>query len=441
MESEIRRLFRQLEQDTERLSAYLRLLVVLTLAVLLLTTDTPDPQGDLALALIAYSAISLVAIALAYRRFFRPWLPWALVTLDIAVLWLLLALPARSMGMTATAVLTLPMASLVFVILAQTAMRYRPGLVVYAAALFMLGWMVSLLFADGGVSEMGRFAGRMGGRAGMTPPWHDTLQEAIRALMVVLTAVILAVTAIRAKGQVLQSITALRRAANLSRFMPESLVERLSAADLEQLRSSRRQDVAVMFTDIRGFTSLSERVEPAQLGAFLSEFRHRMAAPIKAHQGTVDKFIGDAIMAVFGVPQPGPEDAHNALNCAHAMLAALNDWNAERDAQGLDPVSVGIGLHYGSVFAGALGDESRLEYTVIGDCVNVAERLEKLTRTFDMDVVVSADLLEVAGAGSDPRRWSRLPVETLKGRSGGITAYGLRTRGNTAQEGPVGKGE
>jgi adenylate cyclase len=427
METEIRRLFRQLEQNTERLSAYLRLLVVVTLAILLLTTETPDPHGNLTLALIAYSAVSLVAIALAYRRFFRPWVPWALVTLDIAVLWLLLAMPARSMGMAATAVLTLPMASLVFVILAQTAMRYRPGLVVYAAVLFMFGWFASLLFAETGVPQMGRFPGRMGASTVMTAPWHDTLQEAIRALMVLLTAVILAVTAIRTKGQVLQSITALRRAANLSRFMPESLVERLSAEDLEQLRSSRRQDVAVMFTDIRGFTTLSEQAEPAELGEFLSEFRRRMAAPIKAHHGTVDKFIGDAIMAVFGVPQPGPEDARNALDCARAMLAALNDWNAERRTCGLDPVSIGIGLHYGSAFAGALGDESRLEYTVIGDCVNVAERLEKLTRTFDKEAVVSADLLHAAGEGKDPQGWDRLPVETLKGRSGEITAYGLQT--------------
>jgi adenylate cyclase len=211
--------------------------------------------------------------------------------------------------------------------------------------------------------------------------------------------------------------------------MPENLVDRLSAEDLENLRSSRRQDVAVMFTDIRGFTTLSERVEPAQLGEFLSEFRYRMAAPIKDHHGTVDKFIGDAIMAVFGVPRPGPEDARNALNCARAMLTALKDWNAERRAQGLDLVSIGIGLHFGPVFAGALGDESRLEYTVIGDCVNVAERLEKLTRQFDSEIVVSLEALQAAGEASARGHWQKLPVQTLKGRDGEISAYGLRTRG------------
>jgi adenylate cyclase len=133
-------------------------------------------------------------------------------------------------------------------------------------------------------------------------------------------------------------------------------------------------------------------------------------------------------MVVFGIPRPGPGDARNALNCALEMQDTLKRWNAERQSQGQDAVTVGIGIHFGSVLAGVLGDENRLEYTVIGDCVNVAERLEKLTKQSGTPVVVSQDLLKAAGEAPDPPTWRKLPVLTLKGRLGEVVAYGLVDR-------------
>jgi adenylate cyclase len=107
------------------------------------------------------------------------------------------------------------------------------------------------------------------------------------------------------------------------------------------------------------------------------------------------------------------------------MQDTLKRWNAERQSQGQDAVTVGIGIHFGSVLAGVLGDENRLEYTVIGDCVNVAERLEKLTKQSGTPVVVSQDLLHAAGEAPDPPRWRKLPVQTVRGRLGEVVAYGL----------------
>jgi adenylate cyclase len=235
------------------------------------------------------------------------------------------------------------------------------------------------------------------------------------------------VTAMRTRDRVQQSIRAASRVANLSRFMPQALVEKLSDEDLDSSSGSRRQDAAIMFTDIRGFTRLSEQIDPAELGRFLGEFRSRLSVPISKHNGTIDKFIGDAIMVVFGIPRPGPGDARNALNCALEMLDTLDRWNAERKSQGQDAVAIGIGIHFGSVLAGVLGDENRLEYTVIGDCVNVAERLEKLTKQSGTPVVVSQDLLHAAGEAPDPPTWRRLPVQTVRGRSGEVVAYGLES--------------
>ncbi len=112
------------------------------------------------------------------------------------------------------------------------------------------------------------------------------------------------------------------------------------------------------------------------------------------NNGTLDKYIGDGLMATFGTPDPGPQDSANALQCAMDMIASLEDWNAERIGEGKAPVRVGIGLHYGAVIAGDIGNERRLEYSVIGDAVNIASRLEYLTRKLNSNVVVSDSLVQ-----------------------------------------------
>ena len=234
MQTDTGAVFRDLERDTERISAYLRLLIAAALVILYLTTDNPDPDNRLAFALGAYATVAGIAIGLAYCSYFRPWLPWLFVTLDVAILWLLMAAPARSMGMTSAATLSLPMASLIFVMLAHAAMRYRPALVIYAAILFLIGWLFSSVTLGGDSPHSASFRGPMRHASAAGVPWHDTLQEAIRVLMVVLTAAILVVTSMRTRDRVQQSIRAARRVAKLSRFIPQALVDRLSDGELDR---------------------------------------------------------------------------------------------------------------------------------------------------------------------------------------------------------------
>ena len=169
-----------------------------------------------------------------------------------------------------------------------------------------------------------------------------------------------------------------------------------------------------MFVDIRSFTTRAESLAPAALGVFVSEFRRRVSATVAAHDGVIDKFIGDSAMALFGVPEAGPNDAANALACGADILASLDSWNAERATGGEDCVSFGIGIHWGDVFCGAIGDESRLEFTVLGDTVNVAARIEQETKAAELPLIVSKDLLDAAGAVEDG--WTALPDRRLRGR-------------------------
>ena len=117
----------------------------------------------------------------------------------------------------------------------------------------------------------------------------------------------------------------------------------------------------------------------------LRDYHDRLGQAVFDNNGTLDKYIGDGLMATFGTPDPGPQDAANALQCAMDMIASLEDWNAERIGEGKAPVRVGIGLHYGAVIAGDIGNERRLEYSVIGDTVNIASRLEHLTRNLNSE--------------------------------------------------------
>src|SRR5438094_7006276 len=225
-----------------------------------------------------------------------------------------------------------------------------------------------------------------------------------------------------------QRAAAERARHNLSRYFSPNLVEMLAERD-EPLGAVRRQTVAVLFADIVGFTSMAERMAPEAVVAMLREYHERMTAPIFACGGTIDKYIGDEIFAVFGVPETSIEDAANALRCADLMLAALERWNKEREAQGEPRLAIGIGLNYGPAVLGDVGSEHSFSFTVIGDTVNTAARLQGLTRSLKTPLVVGDPLVSAvksAGAEGAVGLASRLRdqgEQALRGRAGMIRIW------------------
>ena len=188
------------------------------------------------------------------------------------------------------------------------------------------------------------------------------------------------------------------------------LVERVIATGVPT--HGERKEVTVLFADLFGFTPLSESVDPSLLVRILNGYFERMSAAIIAHHGHISTLIGDGILALFGALEANPWQTDDALRAALAMRAELEAYNAELAAEGLARLRIGIGLHRGTGIAGLVGSRELMQFTVVGSVVNVAARVQALTREHDVDILVTTAVRDAL----DPRFTLRpLPPSRLKG--------------------------
>lgn len=234
--------------------------------------------------------------------------------------------------------------------------------------------------------------------------------------------------AVRTRRVVYEGAAAVLRAEHirhtLGAYVSDEVAE-IALASEALAPGGRRQAVAVLMVDLRGFSAYAATIPPERLIAELNAWLGAMVAVVQAEGGLVDKYLGDAVMVVFGVPKSVPDAASRALRTAARMERALAVHNEERAAQGLPPLHQGIGVHYGEVVVGNVGTPERMQYTVVGDVVNMAARLEQMTKELDASIVASAAVVEVAGAveGLPPlRARGLLPV---RGHPVGLSVYTL----------------
>ncbi|MFY8043254.1 MAG: CHASE2 domain-containing protein [Rhodoferax sp.] len=211
-----------------------------------------------------------------------------------------------------------------------------------------------------------------------------------------------------------------RELANLfGTYVPPELVdEMVKAPDSYNMKATNRE-LTVMFCDMRGFTKMSEQMEPTQLQALLTGVFSRLTALIRANRGTIDKYMGDCVMAFWGAPVETAEHAHLAVKSAMEMAHAVREINEEHRAKGLPEIGIGIGLNTGTMCVGDMGSNVRRSYTVIGDAVNLGSRLEGLSKVYGVDIVVSESTKKLATEFA----WQELDKVRVKGKEQAVAIH------------------
>jgi len=211
-----------------------------------------------------------------------------------------------------------------------------------------------------------------------------------------------------------------RELANLfGTYVPPELVdEMVKDPDSYSMKAANRE-LTVMFCDMRGFTKMSEKLEPTQVQELLNTLFTRLTGLIRANRGTIDKYMGDCVMAFWGAPVELPDHAHLAVKCAMEMAAAVRKMNEENRAKGAPEIGVGIGLNTGPMCVGDMGSDVRRSYTVVGDAVNLGSRLEGLSKAYHVDIVASESTRNLAPDFA----WQELDRVRVKGKEKSVAIY------------------
>lgn len=202
------------------------------------------------------------------------------------------------------------------------------------------------------------------------------------------------------------------------RFVPADVVERLT--DEADAFAPERRQVTMLFADLRGFTALSDRLDPAVTLQVLNEYFRHMTEAIVQHHGHVTEFVGDGLLALFGALEPNPWQQRDAVLAAQAMRAQLARYNLTLASQGLPTLRFGIGIHGGEVVAGVIGTAGLSKFSVTGDPINVASRIESLTSLFQVDLLISED---IRNALDGSFRLRAMPLAQVKGKAQPIQTY------------------
>ncbi|WP_299704728.1 adenylate/guanylate cyclase domain-containing protein [uncultured Tateyamaria sp.] len=410
MTPQAQRIFFEAEAQAEWFIGILRMVMSTSLAVVLFVTVwfTGLPESEAlesqlvyaAMTMASYFALGLVIIFVIRTGQFRAWMAWPSALIDCVFILLGSWLSLSNMGLSGQFVAAFPTIWLIPVVLACGALRFNPALLACMSLVLVAGFAAILTIPF--------LATEAEARAGLIflfgwPP------NFVRIVMISLAAMVLVFASMRIRALLRRSIDEAEARGQLTRFLPSELNDQLSARGIEAMREGHQQRMAILFVDIRGFTSMAENMSAPDLSAFLGRYRARISKSADATGGIVDKFVGDGAMVVF-------DDSHSdAATCA---VAFANDL-----LEHINDVRLGIGIHLGEVFVGVVGDEGRLEYTVLGDAVNVAARLETATKTQGVTLLISDAVmkgLENVGAG-----WQAFPSLVLPGRQETISAWGM----------------
>jgi adenylate cyclase len=408
------------QNESERLIGWVQLTLVAAFLVLFMMAPNLLPvsifERTAFWALTLYALFTVLRLYLSYRIRLPAWFLYLSIVADMALLMTLIWSFHLEYQQPAPFYLKAPTLLYVFIFIAIRALRFEARYVVVAGITAALGWIALLVYAiqsgGGDMTITRNYVTYLTSNSVLLGAEFDKI------ISILTVTGILALALYRGRNVLAVGASDHAAAEGLSRFFSPEIANQIKQSDNPiQAGEGEVRQAAILMTDIRGFTTMAHDLEPAETVRLLGEYQAAMVPIIQSHGGTVDKFLGDGILATFGASQPSETHAADALRAAMDCAVAAAEWGARKEAEGTPEIRVGAAVAAGRVIFGAVGDESRLEYTVIGDPVNLAAKLEKHTREESCRALATQYAFDAAvaqGFAPDGRQLS-LPARRIEG--------------------------
>lgn len=395
------------QDESELLIGWIQLAIVLTFGTLYAVSPKAKAGFDLApWALAIYLALTVVRLVWARRSRLPDWSLALSILFDMALLMSLIWSFHLKYDQPASFYLKAPTLLYVFIFISLRALRFEARFVVLAGLVAALGWAVLIgyvLFGDTNPMITRDYVAYLTSNSILIGGEIDKL------LSILTVTVVMAVALRRAKGLLVQAVVEETATRELSRFFAPEVARRIKATDQEiRPGHGEMRDAAILNIDIRGFTRFAARAEPDEVIRILSDYQARLVPIIRSHGGSVDKFLGDGILATFGAVTPSSTFAADALAALDAIISDARQWAREFPEGSAFRPTVNGAVASGDILFGAVGSVVRLEYTVIGNAVNLSAKLEKANKALDAAALCDASTYRLAlTQGYQPARTPR----------------------------------
>ena len=409
------------EQDSsEILVSLVQVAAIVTFALLYSLTPKAFPPSvpfePVPIALAVYGVFTLLRLAVAVRRRLGPTFLAVSMVVDITVLMVTIWSFYLQYQAPPAIYLKAPTLMYVFILISLRALRFEPWLVILGGVTAIVGWLVLVAYAvafDPGTMRLTH------NYAVYVTSYSILLgAELDKVISIGMVTAILAVALLRARKLLVRAVAEQQASAELSRFFAPEVASRIRATEGMLLPGyAEQRDAAILFVDMRGFTPLASRLPAKEVMSLLADYQDRVLDVVHRHGGSIDKFLGDGVLASFGATLPSPCYAADAMRAVEDLIEAGAAWTAGRSARGLPAPALNGALACGTVMFGTVGNQARLEYTVLGEPVNLAAKLEKHCKVERALAVASSEALALAvGQGFAPRTtWEDRPMRRIEG--------------------------
>ncbi len=352
------------------------------------------PIHSASLGLSLFTIIILFRLWFVYTEQLKSWILGLLVIVEMSLLLFIIWTYHLQYETSELINLKNPLIHFIYILICLRALRFEPKWVLLSGFTAIIGWGL-IVWKSISNQRLDNITWDYITYASTPRIYFGAVFDEL--LSIFLTTIIIAFVLERARKILFQAVKQTSTVKDLSRFFDAGVVEKITGSDTELYAGyGEIRNAAIMFIDLRGFSAMSKKLPPSALIDFLEEYQCLLIPIIQKNQGNVDKFIGDGILVSFGAVVVSETYAADALRAVNEILAAVEQWNQEHKKPGHSKIAIGMGVAIGEIIFGIIGVQDRLEYTVIGDTVNLAAKLEKHNKVKGSKVLTTAETLNLA---------------------------------------------